>query len=144
MSSEMKIENTTITKGFVLAGLMNSSVLIFSRLFSNPTISEFDPIVMSNFGLLMILVWGLAYVSVATNYHNVRWLVGIFAVEKLIYACVWTNWILNNNISDVYEKDIMAGMFYSIYGINDWIFFGFFLFVFFRVSKDASLVKLNK
>lgn len=83
----------------------------------------------------MILIWGFAYVSVAKNYYKVKWLVGIFAVEKFIYGCVWINWILNNNIADVYEKDLMAGMFYSVYGINDWIFFVFFTFVFIRVSK---------
>lgn len=134
----MKIENMTITKGFIVAGLMNSSVLIFSRIFTNPTISEFDPVVMSNFGLLMILVWGLAYISVAKSYQKVKWLIGVFALEKLIYACVWTNWILNNNISNVYDKDLMAGLFYSIYGVNDWAFFVFFLLVFLRLSKVNS------
>ncbi len=131
----MTIKNATITKGFIIAGLMNATVLIFSRLFTNPTIPEFDPNVMSNFGLLMILIWGLAYISVAKNYQKVKWLVGIFAVEKFIYGFVWTNWMLNNSISGVYEKDIMAGMFYSIYGINDWVFFVFFILVFFRISK---------
>ena len=131
----MTIKNTTITKGFILAGLMNSSVLIFSRLFTNPTIPEFDPKVMSNFGILMIFIWGLAYISVSKKFHTVKWLVGIFAVEKFIYGYVWTNWILNNNISDVYDKDIMAGIFYSIYGINDWVFFIFFLLIFVRLIK---------
>ena len=131
----MKVKNTTITKGFIISGLMNASVLIFSRLFTNSTIPEFDPNVMSNFGLLMILIWGLAYISVAKNYDKVKWLVGIFAIEKFIYGCVWINWILNNNISEVYEKDLMAGVFYSIYGINDWVFFIFFILVFLRLSK---------
>lgn len=131
----MNIENTTITKGFVVAGLMNASVLVFSRLFTNQTIAEFDPTVMSNFGLLMILIWGLAYISVAKNYHKVKWLITVFAVEKFIYGCIWINWLLNNNIADVYEKDTMAGLFYSVYGLNDWMFFVFFLLVFFRISK---------
>jgi len=56
----MIIKKTTITKGFIIAGLMNATVLIFSKLFTNSTIPEFDPQVMSNFGLLMILIWGLA------------------------------------------------------------------------------------
>jgi hypothetical protein len=131
----MKIENTIITKGFILAGLMNSSVLIFSRLFTNTTIAEFDPIVMSNFGLLMILIWGLAYMSVAKNYQQVKWLIGVFALEKLIYAGVWSNWMLTNNLADVYAQDLMAGVFYSIYGINDWVFFAFFVFVFVQKCK---------
>ena len=131
----MKIENTIITKGFIIAGLMNSSVLIFSRLFTNTTIAEFDPIVMSNFGLLMILIWGLAYMSVAKSYQQVKWLIGIFALEKLIYAGIWSNWILNNNLAEVYAQDLMAGVFYSIYGINDWAFFAFFVLVFFQTCK---------
>ncbi|MBA6342260.1 hypothetical protein H4J59_14790 [Colwellia sp. MB02u-10] len=131
----MKIENTIITKGFILAGLMNLSVLIFSRLFTNTTIAEFDPIVMSNFGLLMILIWGLAYMSVAKNYQQVKWLIGVFALEKLIYAGVWSNWMLTNNLADVYAQDLMAGVFYSIYGINDGVFFAFFVFVFVQKCK---------
>ncbi len=131
----MALKNKTFTKGFIIAGLMNASVLIFSRLFTNSTIPEFDPTVMSNFGLVMILVWGLAYMSIAKNYHAVKWLVGVFAIEKLIYGCIWINWMLTNTISDVYDKDMMAGIFYSTYGINDWVFFVFFLLVFIRLSK---------
>ena len=128
----MTIKNSTITKGFIISGLMNASVLISSRLFTNPVIPEFDQNVMSNFGLLMIIVWGLAYIAVAKHFYQVRWLVGVFAIEKFIYGYVWINWLLKNNLSDVYAKDSMAGTFYASYGINDWIFCVFFLFVFIR------------
>ncbi|MBG6062720.1 hypothetical protein IWX83_002521 [Flavobacterium sp. CG_9.1] len=134
----MIIKKTTITKGFIIAGLMNATVLIFSKLFTNSTIPEFDPEVMSNFGLLMILIWGLAYMSVAKEYHQVRWLVGIFVIEKFIYGFIWTNWIINNNVYDVYKKDVLAGLFYSIYGINDWVFFIFFLSVFIHLFRTKN------
>ncbi|SFB48715.1 hypothetical protein [Algoriphagus aquimarinus] len=134
----MTLTTKTISKGFVIAGLMNMGVLVFSRFFTNPVIPEYDPVVMSNFGLLMIVVWGLAYISVAKNYPNVKWLVGVFAVEKLIYGFIWTKWMLNNNLSDVFEKDTMAGIFYSIYGVNDWIFFVFFSFVFIRLINSTK------
>ncbi|WP_339697767.1 hypothetical protein [Algoriphagus aquimarinus] len=134
----MTITTKTISKGFVTAGLMNMAVLVFSRFFTNPVIPEFDPVVMSNFGLLMIVVWGLAYISVAKNYHHVKWLVGVFAIEKLIYGFIWIKWMLNNNVSDVFEKDIMAGIFYSVYGVNDWIFFIFFSFVFIRLINSKN------
>ena len=65
----MTIKNETISKGFIIAGLMNMAVLAFSRFFTNSVIPESDPDVMSNFGLLMIIVWGLAYISVANNYQ---------------------------------------------------------------------------
>ncbi|NEN25547.1 hypothetical protein G3O08_18805 [Cryomorpha ignava] len=136
----MILKNTTITRGFILAGLMNASVLIFSRFFTNSTIPEFDPEVMSNFGLLMILIWGLAYISVARNYDKVKWLVGIFVIEKVIYGYIWINWMLNNSVSDVFEKDVMAGLYYSIYGINDWVFSIFFLWVFVQLAKGKKTV----
>lgn len=131
----MILKNSIITKGFIVAGLMNATVLIFSKLFTNSVIPEFDPTVMSNFGLLMILIWGLTYMSVAKNYHNVKWLIGVFAIEKFIYGYIWINWILNNNVYEVYKKDVLAGIFYSIYGINDWVFFIFFLLVFIQLAN---------
>ncbi len=93
---------------------------------------------MSNFGLLMIVVWGLAYMSVAKTYHHVKWLAGVFAVEKFIYGFVWIKWMHNNNVLDVFAKDKMAGIFYSIYGVNDWMFFIFFLIVFIRLIKFGN------
>lgn len=134
----MTIKSETITKGFVIAGLMNMAVLVFSRFFTNSVIPESDPVVMSNFGLLMIVVWGLAFISVARNYHSVKWLVGVFAIEKFIYGFIWIKWMLNNNVLEVFAKDKMAGIFYSVYGLNDWMFFIFFLLVFIRLIKIGN------
>ena len=55
----MKISKGLIGKGFVLSGKMNTGgASIFSRFLTNKTTPEADPVVMSNFGLLMIVVWG--------------------------------------------------------------------------------------
>lgn len=133
----MTINNELIRKGFITAGLMNMTALIFSRFFTNEVIPAYDPVVMSNFGLLMIVVWGVAYISVAKNYHTVKWLVGVFAAEKFIYSFIWTRWMLNNQVSEVLAKDTMAGIFYAVYGLNDWIFFLFFSMVFLRLIKST-------
>ncbi|WP_239685977.1 hypothetical protein [Photobacterium swingsii] len=51
----------TIKLGFIAAALMNiGGVMVFSRALTNTVINQFDPVVMSNFGLLMIMIWGLA------------------------------------------------------------------------------------
>jgi hypothetical protein len=132
----MKTKKELITTGFIFSGLMNIfGVLIFSRVFTNSIIQEFDKQAMSNFGLVMIVVWGMAYISVSKSFYKVKWLIGVFAVEKFIYATHWTNWLLNNSLSDVFEKDKMAGLFYTIYGVNDWIFFIFFLLVFIHLIR---------
>ena len=132
----MKISKRVIGKGFVLSGIMNiGGALIFSRFFTNKTTPEADPVVMSNFGLLMIVVWGLVFLSISQKYEQLDWLIGVFAIEKFIYTLNWTNWISNNDLSVVFNKDLMAGIFYAVYGINDWLFFLFFLYVFINSFK---------
>lgn len=98
--------------GFIAASMMNiGGVLIFSRVFNNPVINEVDPTVMSNFGLLMIVVWGLAYLGAASITSGVKWLAGVFTIEKLVYVFVWLQWFQGNSLGAVYEQDLFAGIF---------------------------------
>ena len=128
---------SNITKLFIVSGLSNIvAVLMLSRFFTNETIPKYDAIVMSNFGLLMIVVWGFAYISVAKSYKKVKWLVAVFAMEKLFYGIAWINWQFENEVSVIFDEDLMAGIFYSIYGINDLSFFGFFAYVFIKITKN--------
>tara|TARA_R110001583_G_scaffold124357_3_gene275819 strand:- start:1662 stop:2054 length:393 start_codon:yes stop_codon:yes gene_type:complete len=119
-----------IKNGLILAALMNFSVILFSRRFTNAAINEADPVVMSNFGLVMIVMWGIAYLSAATVISNIKWVAGAFALEKLIYCVVWVKWLLGNSLEVVYSTDLFAGVFYSIYGLNDFFFMIFFAWVF--------------
>ena len=128
-----------ISKGIIAAGLSNIlGVLIFSRFFRNTYLNEAEPVVMSNFGLLTIIVWGFAYISVAIHYKKVPLLIFVFAVEKLIYSGVWIYWQLTHDIGQLYQKDMFAGIFYSVYGINDLFFMVFFIFVFIHSSKNPD------
>lgn len=132
----MKLNKETIKKGFILSGIMNiTGPLIFSRFLTNEVIPQNDPYVMSNFGLLQIAVWGLVYIAMSQKYEQLKWLIGVFVIEKLIYSLNWTNWIINNSLASVYSEDVMAGMFYTIYGINDWFFCLFFFVVFIKLIK---------
>lgn len=136
------MNRNAIRLGFILAGLANIlGVSILSSLLTNEAIPETDPVVMSQFGLLMIMVWGLVFISVSNSFGKVRWLVGVFVIEKLVYVIAWLRWILSNDLSAVFEKDAMAGIFYSIYGPNDLIFLIFFAFVFFRLGKKDQAEK---
>lgn len=45
------------------------------------------------------------------------------------------SWLANNSVEAVYKKDILAGVFYTIYGINDWTFFIFFTLVMFQLFR---------
>jgi hypothetical protein len=129
-----------VRNGFILAALMNFSVLVWSRGFTNVAINQADPAVMSNFGLLMIIIWGMAYIGAASTVANLKWLAGAFALEKLVYAVIWINWHLENSVQALYSTDTFAGIFYSIYGLNDLIFMLFFTAVFFK----EPLIKVVK
>ncbi len=128
------MSNKLIRYGFIGAGLINIvAVLGFSRFFSSNAIPETDPDVMSRFGLLMIIVWGLVFLGASTCYRNIKWIIPAFIVEKLVYVIAWVRWISTHNINEVYNKDLMAGIFYSVYGINDLLFFLFFGYVFYKL-----------
>ena len=121
----MKID--LIRNGFIAAAAMNiGGVMLFSRAFTNEAIHQADPVGMSNFGLLMIVVWGLAYLGAAFIKGNLRWLAAAFAIEKLVYVVAWGLWISGNDLGALYEQDLFAGVFYSIYGLNDLAFMLFF------------------
>lgn len=130
------MNNTIAKNGLITAAMMNiGGVLIFSRFFTNTTINQADPVVMSNFGLVMIIIWGLAYLSASTIQSNIKWLAAVFFLEKLIYFVIWIKWLVANNLADLYSLDLFAGVFYSIYGINDFLFMLFFAWLFYSCHQ---------
>jgi hypothetical protein len=130
-----------ISNGFWMAGMANIlGVLFFSLGFTNRTLTELYPEVFSTFGLIAIILWGLAYIAVARSYASVRWLVGLFAIEKLVYVISWVLWMLahGGELSAILARSPLTGAFYVIYGLNDLLFGLFFAWVFLRVSKHES------
>ncbi|MGL4401398.1 MAG: hypothetical protein ACRCXD_16150 [Luteolibacter sp.] len=120
-----------LRNGLIAASAMNiGGVILFSKGFTNEAINEADPVVMSNFGLIMIVVWGLAYGAASAIRSNISWLLAVFVIEKLVYGVVWIRWLSTNSLASLYEQDLLAGVYYSIYGLNDLAFMLFFLWAF--------------
>ena len=125
------MNKTLIRNGLIAAGLINiGGVLLFSRAFTNVAMNNADPVVMSNFGLLMIMVWGVVFLGATTITSSITWLAGAFAIEKLVYVLAWLKWISGNSLAQLYEKDFFAGAFFTIYGPNDFMFMVFFAWIF--------------
>ena len=116
-------------EGFFLAGLYNFiSILGFTQFFTDTTLMDNDPIVFSWLGQILILLWGLAYWSVAKRFWQVPVLLWIFCVGKLVYFSTWLHWLLTTP-----EKlDVLAGQsmvyfcFFASYGFGDFLFAIFF------------------
>ena len=132
------MKKSLIRNGLLAAGLMNiGGVLLFSRGFTNSAINTADPVVMSNFGLLMIVVWGFAYLGAAAVTSSIRWLAAAFALEKLVYVVVWMKWLSANSLAQLYSDDVFAGVFFTIYGANDLIFMVLFAAIAVTQRRDA-------
>jgi hypothetical protein len=130
--------NQVIQKnGLIAAGVINIlGALGSSQFFTNSVINQTDPTVMSNFGLLMIVVWGMAYIGASTINGNIKWLALVFALEKLAYVGTWLFWLSANELAPVFSKDTSAGIFFATYGINDFIFMLFFFWIFVSKRRD--------
>ncbi|WP_414044168.1 hypothetical protein ACMGE9_05065 [Macrococcus sp. EM39E] len=131
--------------GFILAGLYNLfGILIFSQGFTNPLLNKYDPIVFSWVGQLSIMLWGLAYISVARNYSKVPYLILVFAIEKALYVYVWAAWLIgdSNQLNELSDFPLTK-VFFTIYGIGDLISGLFFAIVVYKLftkqaNKEAS------
>ena len=142
------VSSPWIKHGFVAAGAVNIlGVLLFSKGFTNAYLSELDPQVFSTFGLKVIIVWGLAYLAVGDSYRAGRspgerpakhWIVGVFALEKLLYFAAWVIWMSEHGseLGAIFARSSLTGTFLVIYGPNDLLFAVFFAWVFFRARRS--------
>ncbi len=131
--------------GFRIAGAANIvGVLVFSLAFTNERLIELSPAVLSRFGLISIMLWGLAYFSVASSYRAVPGLCGVFALETFIYVGSWLVWIQahGQSLLHLFTESPLTATFYTFYGPNDFLFGVFFAYVAMRdlrASRKAEV-----
>lgn len=117
--------------GFIVAGLVNIvGILVISQGMTSTTLGAADP-VFAKFGIIMIILWGLAYIGTAPYAQQAVFLPLVFAVEKAVYTVNWVVWMDDHGekIDAIREADPLAGFFLNGYGINDGLFGVFFLIV---------------
>jgi hypothetical protein len=135
-----------ITKGFLIAGCVNFfGTLLVSRGFTNQLLTSLDPVVFSHFGLIAIMLWGMAYVAVSKSYHTVPYVVMVFMIEKFVYAIAWLLWISRSGhqLSGLLSDAPSTGAFYLTYGPVDFLFGVFFAWVACSTLRARSVVKAN-
>ena len=104
-------------------------VFVLSQGLTSQALMDTDPTLFSRFGLVMIMMWGVCYYACAQAAYTHRSISVSFALEKLIYVCMWIMFILGPvDWSQLYERDLLAGLFYSIYGVIDAIYLTLFLY----------------
>ncbi|MCQ8896190.1 hypothetical protein NQT62_07035 [Limnobacter humi] len=126
------MSNKLIRLGFLSAGLTNLiGMLAVSEAFTNTLFNELSPTVFSNFGAVCIMLWGLAYLSVAHKALEVPLLCLVFAVEKFLYTGTWVVWAQHNwgQLATIQTQSPQTALFYSSYGLIDLAYGLFFLWV---------------
>jgi hypothetical protein len=134
------------TIGFLLGGGVNIlGTLLVSAGFTNRTLTSLDPVVFSNFGLVAIMLWGLAYVAVSRSYQHVPFLVLVFALEKLVYTILWFRWItrFGDQLPGISSQAPLTAMFYRGYGLVDFSFGVFFACVAIAVLRQRASIKAD-
>ena len=122
--------------GFYLAAVVNLNIIWLSRGLSD-SLGQVDPLFSSG-GCFLVLVWGAAYFATARIYEYASLIVAVFAIEKAFYAGSWILWINEHKdrLEQLYSTDILAGFFFSIYGLVDTAFMLFFAWVAWRYREN--------
>ena len=112
--------------GFLLAGLYNLMIIVFSRGFS-PVLGDVDPLFGTE-GTILIFLWGLAYMATRSAYAAAPLLAGVFCLEKLFFVQHWGRWMAREggSLGELFAADPLTGFFYGVYGVGDALFGVFF------------------
>jgi len=126
------MKKTMIQKMFWAAGLINIiGMLSVSLFFTSPYPAKYYPLVFSNFGMIVIMLWGLANIAVSSVYMHVRMLLFVFALERMAYTITWVIFIATSGslIPVIFQESIITGLILGSYGLCDAAFSLFFTWV---------------
>lgn len=114
-------------------------VLIFTKGLTNQTLINSHPTLFSQFGIIMVMVWGLCYLACTQAAQVQKRISLIFALEKCVYLISWVLLLQSDfDWESLYQQDVLAGLFYSIYGVVDGIYMLLFLYCAYTVHKTKS------
>ena len=96
------------------------------------SVSTEYPAVFSPEGCFCIMLWGLAYISVASKFKQVPLLCLVFCIEKVFYTLTWFNWYFSyaDHVFDISQQKPLLGLFFQAYGFNDGLFAVIFFIAF--------------
>ena len=128
-------------KVFVMAGMANiMTILVATRAFTYPLISEVDPAVFGTPSLVLIMVWGCAYLAVAPHWRRLPQMCLVFMMEKLVYVVMWSRWISEHSdqLGGLWEQDPQIALFYGGYGVVDTGFSCFFFWAWLQARRPIT------
>ena len=134
---------------FTLSGFMNTcGLMVFNRGFVEAsTIASHAPTVFSIESQLLIMLWGMAYASVARQWKDLPYLSLVFCIEKLLFVIFGSPFLFDaskrGSAIDLIasQEDILTGLFLLLAPVNDLLFalvFGYAAMAGFQESKKSG------
>jgi len=78
------------TIGFAICAIYNIlGCLCVTKFFTSKTFFTIYPEVFGREGMICIMLWGLAYLSIMFSYVNTPYTTLVFVVEKLLYVIIY-------------------------------------------------------
>lgn len=133
--------NTLYTRLIIVIGLANLVPLLWlTPLKDGSELFRADPLFFSAPGLILIGLWGLAYIASAPHWQALGNLMGVFALEKSFYAVHWWLWLGDNGdrLEFLLYEDPLTAFFLGGYGAWDALCAAFFLFLCIKVRGQAA------
>ena len=131
----------TVQRTILIIGLANLSLLGFlTPVMDGELLAAQDPLFFSWPGVLIIALWGLAYIAAAPHWQALPGLMLVFALEKLLFDLRWVVWITENrqSLPALFDENVAVALFYSGYGIWDGACALFFMFLFLRARQARA------
>eukprot|EP00036_Acanthoecidae_sp_10tr_P009308 CAMPEP_0182927892 /NCGR_PEP_ID=MMETSP0105_2-20130417/14595_1 /TAXON_ID=81532 ORGANISM="Acanthoeca-like sp., Strain 10tr" /NCGR_SAMPLE_ID=MMETSP0105_2 /ASSEMBLY_ACC=CAM_ASM_000205 /LENGTH=132 /DNA_ID=CAMNT_0025065869 /DNA_START=154 /DNA_END=552 /DNA_ORIENTATION=- len=119
--------NNWETPAIMACAAYNFLILFYSKLFTNTALFEADPL-FSRDGCILVVVWGLMYLSLAWDFRAVPWAFGVFFLEKMFYV---QHYVVHSALGGIH-KDTDCNItrsFLQLYGIGDLVSAIFFLYI---------------
>jgi hypothetical protein len=112
----------------ILAACYNFCILPASKFFQDESFFKVDSLFDRN-GCILVLVWGMCFLSTAWSYAQTPYTILVFAVEKVFYTIHFVRFP-NPPLSESREVSKERSKFFDAYGIGDGIFAIIFAVIF--------------
>ena len=112
----------TASRLIVIFGLVNLTLLgSLTPLMDGDLLAQQDALLFSWPGVVVIALWGLAYIASANQWQLLPGLMLVFAAEKFFFAGRWAWWMSHNSgeLSNLMTLDPMVALFFGGYGLWD-------------------------
>lgn len=106
----------------VVVGVINLLLLIYlTPLKDHTELHRADALWFGAPGLVLIALWGLAYIAAAPHWRVLPGLLAVFALEKAVYAVHWMLWLgdSGDRMEFLLTRDPLTAFFLGGYGAWD-------------------------